>query len=123
MSVAHLACIGDAIYELKIREFLVLHRKLKIMDINTEKIQYVSAKNQAQILESLMKRQILTDEEMYTVLRARNYKTSSKPKNVSIIIYKKATALEALFGMLYLCRKLDRINYLIKEIVGVGYDS
>ena len=123
ISTSHLACIGDAIYELKIREYLILEKKLKVNDINNIKIKYVSARNQEQILEYFIKRQILNDDELYIVLRARNFKPASKPKNVSIITYKKATALEALFGKLYLEEKFDRLNYLINEIVGGSYDS
>ena len=118
MSIAHLACIGDAIYELKIREYFVLRKKVKINDINKEKIKYVSAKGQEEILNNLINRQILNEEELYTVSRARNYKTSSKPNHVSIITYKKATALESLFGMLYLKGNNERIDYLIDIIVG-----
>ena len=123
ISIGHLACIGDAIYELKIREYFVLQKKLKINDINKEKIKYVSAKNQELILDSLINRQILNEEELYTIFRARNYKPASKPNNVSIVTYKKATALESLFGMLYLENNITRINYLIEKIVGESYDS
>ena len=35
-----------------------------------------------------------------------------------IKIYKKATALEALFGMLYIKKDINRIKEIIKYIVG-----
>ena len=57
---------------------------------------------------------ILNEDELYTVGRARNYKPNSKPKHTDIVTYKKATALEALFGMLYINKNTNRIKELIK---------
>lgn len=113
-----LAYLGDAVYEQKIRNYLVNNHFGKASYLQKEAIKYVSAKSQANILEILLEKQILTEEELYTIGRARNYKTNSKPKNTDIKTYKKATALEALFGMLYLEKNYDRIDDIIKEIVG-----
>ena len=49
---------------------------------------------------------------------SRNHKIKSKPKHASIVEYKKATALEALFGSLYMENNQDRINEIFKKIVG-----
>lgn len=113
-----LAYLGDAIYEVKIRNYLIKKKYGNVNILDKEAIKYVSANNQAIILDNLISKKIFTDEELYTINRARNYKTNSKPKNTSIKIYKKATALEALFGMLYLKKDFERINYIMKEILG-----
>ena len=78
----------------------------------------MSAINQSKILDSLLEKNIFDENELYTINRGRNYKTHSKPKNSNIIDYKKATALEALFGMLYLKKDYERINEIMKEILG-----
>ena len=113
-----LAYIGDSVYELEIRNFLLTKKLGKAYDMQQESLKYVSAKNQAIFLDKLMEINILTEEELYTISRARNYKTNSKPKNTDIKIYKKATALEALFGMLYIEENINRIKEIIKYIVG-----
>lgn len=115
-----LAYIGDAVYEVMIRSYLL---KIKTNDLNklqTLKIKYVSAKNQALILDDLINNNLLNEEELQTVKRARNTKVSSKPKNTDIITYKKATALEALFGKLYLEEDLKRIEELKNIILNKG---
>lgn len=113
-----LAYLGDSVYELKIRNYLVLKKCCKANLLARESISYVSAVNQANFLDVLISKNILTESELYTINRARNYKTNSKPKNTSIKIYKKATALEALFGMLYILGDAKRINEIMKVILG-----
>ena len=113
-----LAYLGDSVYELEIRNFLLKKKLGKAYDLQQESLNYVSAKNQAIFLDNLLEEKILTEDELYTISRARNYKTNSKPKNTDIKIYKKATALEALFGMLYIKKDINRIKEIIKYIVG-----
>lgn len=113
-----LAYLGDSVFEVNIRNYLINKSNKKANELQKEAIKYVSAENQSKILDRLKDLDIFTKEELYTINRARNYKTNSKPKYVDIKTYKKATALEALFGMLYLEKKIDRINYIINMIVG-----
>lgn len=113
-----LAYLGDSVYEVKIREHLLKKKMGKANVLNKEANLYVSANNQSKILDALLDKNIFNESELYTINRARNYKTHSKPKNSNIIDYKKATALEALFGMLYLKNDYERINEIMKEILG-----
>ena len=48
----------------------------------------------------------------------RNYKTTSHPKSCDIITYKFATGLEAIIGYLELQNKKERINEIMKFILG-----
>ena len=114
-----LAYLGDSVYELEIIKYLVNRKLGKAYDLQQASLDYVSAKNQSVFLDKLLEKNILTEEELYTISRARNYKTNSKPKNTDIKIYKKATALEALFGMLYIKEDAKRIKEIINYIVGV----
>lgn len=113
-----LAYLGDAVYELQIRNYLITKNISHVNDLDKESVNYVSAVSQARILEELMKKNVFNDAELYTINRARNYKPNSKPKHTDIKTYKKATALEALFGMLYLQNNYERINLIMKEILG-----
>lgn len=113
-----LAYIGDAVYEVEIRNYLIKRNINNANKLQKMAINYVSAAAQSKILECLIEKGILTKEELYTIGRARNYKPNSKPKHADIKTYKKATALEALFGMLYLEEKKERIKEIMKEIIG-----
>ena len=113
INAAVLAYIGDAVYEQKVREYLIYKKINKVNELQKEAVKYVSANSQAQILDKLLLRQILTEEELYTISRSKNYKPASKPKHASVVTYKKATALEALFGMLYIKENINSKTYLI----------
>ena len=112
-----LAYLGDAIYELYIREFLIRQNVNKVNDLQKAAVNYVSARSQASFLEELINNGILFEDELDIVKRARNTKTLSHPKSVDILTYKHATALEALIGYLSILKKEDRIKLIMKEIV------
>ena len=80
-----LAYIGDAIYELKIREYLLTQNYTKVNDLHKHAIKYTSAISQAQIIDYLM--QSLTEEEIEYYKRGRNTGGTHKPKNASLNDY------------------------------------
>lgn len=113
-----LAYLGDAIYELYIRKYLIKKGNYKVKELGEMAIKYVSAKAQSSYLDKMLENNILTDEELTIIKRARNHKVLSHPKKTSIIAYKKATGLEALLGYLELQNNQNRINEIMKYIVG-----
>lgn len=118
MNVLVLAYIGDSVYENYVRHFLVEQGVSNVDMLQTESIQYVSAKAQASFLKCFLDRDFFTDEEMNIVKRARNYKSNRHPKNCDIITYKHATALEAVIGYLDLTNNQDRIKCIMSLIFG-----
>ncbi len=113
-----LAYLGDSIYELLIREYFINKGINKVNVLQNNVIKYVSAKGQSKIINYLIDSSILNEEEINQVKRGRNSKVYSHPKNVDIITYKWATALECLFGYLYMKRDNKRIEELLNIIVG-----
>ena len=113
-----LAYVGDASYELYIRKYLVSKGNYKVNDLQKSAVNYVSAKAQSNFLDNLIKDDFLNTEELEIVKRARNHKVLSHPKNTSIVVYKKATGLEALIGYLELTNNEKRIKQIMKNIVG-----
>jgi ribonuclease-3 family protein len=111
-----LAYIGDAIYEVYIREYLLEQGLEKVNKLQREATKYVSARGQASYLKMMIDDNFLTEEELSIVMRARNHKTNSSPKNTDIVTYKNATGLEALVGCLYLEKKYDRIAEIMDYI-------
>lgn len=117
-NVLALAYLGDAVYELAIREYLLNLGIVKVNELQKQAITYVSAKGQATYLTKLLEEQFLTEEEQEVVYRARNHKGTRHPKNTDILTYKHATGFEALIGYLYLERRKDRIEEIMNKIRG-----
>ena len=72
------AYVGDAVYELYIRTYLVNTTKLNPHKLHIQSIKYVKAAAQANILEKIMPD--LSREEQNIVRRARNTRKSSYSK-------------------------------------------
>ena len=119
MNSLTLAYIGDAVYELYIRNYLINKGIIKINDLQKEAIKYVSAKSQNIFIQKMIENNFLTDEEINIYKTARNHKQNHKPKNTDIITYKNATGLEAIIGYLYINNKNDRICDIMEYIEGV----
>lgn len=117
INVLVLAYLGDAIYENYVRKYLINKGISNVNDLQTESIKYVSAKSQAKYLKMLMDSNFFMDDEISIIKRARNYKTTSHPKNCDIITYKYATGLEALIGYLDLTKSNERINEIMSFIL------
>jgi len=106
-----LAYIGDAVYELKIREYLINSKLGKVNELHKSAINYTMAKSQAEIIDYLM--DSLTEEEIEYYKRGRNTGGTHKPKNASLNEYRKATGFEALIGYLYLIKNEERLNQIV----------
>lgn len=115
-----LAYLGDAIYEVYIREYLISKKIAKVNDLQKEATKYVSAKGQAGYLQKLISDNVLTDEEVNIVMRARNHKVQHRPKSTDIITYKYATGFEALMGFLYLNNRRQRLDEIMNYIFNIG---
>lgn len=118
INVLVLAYLGDTIYENYIRRYLISLGINHVNELQTEAVQYVSAKRQALFLQKLMEKDFFNEEELSVIHRARNCKSKSHPKNCDIVTYKHATALEAVIGYLDLSGKEDRILKIMKQIIG-----
>jgi len=110
-----LAYIGDAIYEVYIRETLINKGLTKVEKLHNEAIKYTSAKGQLVALEKI--RDLLTEQEISVFKRGRNANSDRKPKNTDLSIYKQATGFEALIGYLHLSKNTDRLNELLNIII------
>lgn len=110
-----LAYMGDSIYEVYVREYLINNNIVKVNNLQKESIKYVSAKNQASFLTDMIDNNYLTEEELDIIYRARNHKSHTS-KNTDIITYKYSTGLEALIGYLYFTKQKSRIDDIMNYI-------
>lgn len=111
-----LAHIGDSVYELLTRTMLCTQGHRSVTALHKLTVSYVNAEAQARAAEKILP--ALSDDEAAVFRRGKNTKVNSVPHNSSIGQYHAATAVEALFGWLYLQGKLDRINKLFSLIMG-----
>ena len=117
MNALVLAYLGDSIYEIYVRRYLVSIGIAKVNELQKESIKYVSASSQASFLKEMMDNNFFSDEEIRIIMNARNQKNNHKPRNCDIITYKYATGLEALIGYLYFNDNKDRINEIMNYIL------
>lgn len=117
MNTTILAFIGDSVYEVYVRNFVIKSGETSPEKLHREAVKYVRAEAQAQALKILIPE--LTEEELALVKRARNKKITSKPKNADPIEYKMATAFEALIGALYLRQETDRLEHLAARTLNI----
>lgn len=110
-----LAYVGDAVYEMEIRRYLLEKGEIHGDMLHRKAIKYVSAHAQAGIIKECLEN--LTLEEQGVVRRARNRKITSKPANVKPMTYKWATALEALLGWTYLKGDEKRLKELVNIFI------
>ena len=109
-----LAYIGDAVWEIKMREHY-LSFGYSIFKLNKEVKAKVNAKFQSlvynKIIDSL-------DEKFQTIgKRAKNSNIKTFPKSCTVMEYKEATALEAIIGAMHLLKKEEDINKIINLVI------
>lgn len=105
-----LAHLGDAVYELLVRTYLCTNGKATGKGMHRAAVELVCAPKQAALGEKILP--LLNEEESAVFKRGRNANVNSIPAHASRSEYQQATALEALFGWLYLNGEKERINEL-----------
>ena len=108
---ATLAFLGDAVYELYIRERLTADGSRQAETLHNEAVHFVCASAQSKLFEIFMNE--LPEEETDILKRGRNAKTARVPKHSTPNEYRKATGIETLFGYLKLSGQTERLNFLL----------
>lgn len=111
-----LAYIGDAVYEVAVRQYLLSKANMRPNHLHRSATKLVSAKAQSRILTSIEAE--LTEEEQDVVRQGRNAKSGSVPKNADVLEYRHATAFECLIGYLYSSSQHDRMI----QLIGLGIE-
>ena len=110
-----LAFVGDGVYDLLVREYLVRKANRSVGELNKIKVSLVNCKSQAEFAKILMP--TLTEKELAVYKRGRNAAPKCTPKNGSVADYHSATGLEALFGYLYLADRMERVLELAHMMI------
>ena len=109
LPVRSLAYIGDAVYELHVREGM-LRGGARVQGLHLATVARVSAAGQAAMVQRLLPH--LTDAELGVFKRARNHKVAT-PRRVNAQHYRLSTAFEAVLGYLHLKRDQARLQELL----------
>ncbi len=113
-----LAYIGDAYYELKIRDYVINLGYRHVNLLHNIVVKYTSGKAQSFIIEQMIDNNFISEEEIKLYKRGRNNSSSGR-KNIDAKTYNQATGFEALIGYMYLNDKKrcgDLIDHAIEII-------
>ena len=110
-----LAFLGDSVYDTLIREYLLLMANMPVAKLHSAKIKLVCAEFQSKAYELISEK--LTEHELAVLKRGRNATGNTIPKHADAAEYRRATALECLFGYLYITGENKRIRELFDFII------
>ena len=117
-----LAYIGDAVYELYIREFVISKGNNKVNNLHKLTTGYTSGVNQARFMHYFLNNNLLSDYEISLYKRGRNSHISTTRRNMDLATYLEATGFEALIGGLYIDNNIARLEEII-SIIEKGVDE
>ncbi|WP_018131260.1 Mini-ribonuclease 3 [Effusibacillus pohliae] len=115
MPALALAYLGDAVWELFVRQHLLALGEMRPHRLQQASVRYVKAKAQADILHFLL--EDLSEEEAAVVRRGRNAKSRTVPKHADVIDYRHSTGFESLIGYLFLCGQHERLRELAGKAI------
>ncbi len=110
-----LAYMGDSVFDLLIKEYIVGHHNMQVEKFHKRVSSIVCAKNQSAFMDAHL--ELFTEEEQEVYNRGRNASVHTKAKNASMAEYKKATGFEAVIGYLHLCKMKDRLDVIINQML------
>ena len=109
-----LAYIGDAVFEIYVRSYLVTKKNEPVSKLHRAATSYVKAAAQSQYMEILKDK--LTEEELAAYKRGRNAHPKTTAKNADVVDYRRATGFETLVGYLYVSGKKERLDEIMSYI-------
>ena len=110
-----LAFLGDSVYDTLIREYLLLKANMPVAKLHSAKIKLVCAEFQSKAYDLVSEE--LSEHELAVLKRGRNATGNTVPKHADATEYRRATALECLFGYLYIIGKNERVRELFEIII------
>ncbi len=116
-----LSFIGDGVYDLMVREYVISLANRPVGQLNKRKVNVVNCKFQAECAKALEPH--LTEEETVIYKRGKNANVHTIPKNANRQDYHTATGFEALFGYLYLKKDIKRLRELFNMLVEDIYEN
>lgn len=111
-----LAFLGDAVWSLLVREYLIEKGYGRGDDLQKHTVYFVSAKAQANFYDALHAESFFTEKEEEIYKRGRNANAGSVPRNTAVVAYRKSTGFEAIIGALQMEHNLERIQEIWDKV-------
>lgn len=115
-----LAFVGDGVYDLLVREYLVRQANRPVGQLNKIKVSLVNCKSQARFAKLLLP--MLNEKEISVYKRGRNAAPKCTSKHGTVADYHSATGLECLFGYLHMNGEQGRVQELFNLIVHIAFE-
>ena len=113
-----LAFLGDSVYDTLVREHLLMKANMPVSKLHSAKIKLVCAEYQSDAYEKVAEQ--LSERELAVLKRGRNATGNTVPKHADALQYRRATAIESLFGFLYITGRTERVRELFALIISDG---
>lgn len=110
-----LAFLGDSVYDTLVRDYLLRQANMPVAKLHSAKIRLVCAEFQSDAYDALSEQ--LTEHELSVLKRGRNATGNTVPKHADAVQYRRATAIECLFGYLYITGQNERITQLFEVMM------
>ncbi|MBQ3856970.1 MAG: ribonuclease III [Ruminococcus sp.] len=116
-----LAFLGDSVYDTLVREHLLMKANMPVSKLHSAKIKLVCAEFQSDAYEKVAEQ--LSERELAVLKRGRNATGNTVPKHADAVQYRRATAIESLFGFLYITGRTERVRELFALIISDGEEA
>ena len=110
-----LAFLGDSVYDTLVREHLLMKANMPVSKLHSAKIKLVCAEYQSDAYEKVAEQ--LSERELAVLKRGRNATGNPVPKHADALQYRRATAIESLFGFLYITGRSERVRELFALMI------
>ena len=114
-----LAYIGDSVYEVYIREFILEKGYNKVNSLHKLAVNYTSGESQAIIVHNMLNDNFLTEDELNIFKRGRNSHIHTTRRNLKLSDYLDATGFEAVIGYLHLNDQESRVKEIIDYAIRI----
>ena len=116
LSPLTLAYVGDGVYELLVRAHIVSLGNCPVKKLHSRGVAFSNCVFQSRVLHEVLE-PLFTETEADICRRGRNAHVGHVPKNAEVAAYHGATALECVFGYLYLTGQPERLHLFFDAIV------
>ncbi len=110
-----LAFLGDSVYDTLVREYLLRIANMPVAKLHYAKVKLVCAEIKSEAYGKL--ETLLNERELAVLRRGRNATGNTVPKHADAAEYRRATAVECLFGYLFLLGRTERIYELFNKVI------
>lgn len=111
MNPLTLAYIGDAVFEVYVRKYLIASGLVKVNELQKASVRFVNKFAQAHFIVYCHDKDFLTEEEISLYKRGRNVK---QRRMKDPIVHRQSTGFEAIIGHHYLLGNIQRLEEIFE---------